>query len=139
MGLGLELDDEAMFNSNSTPSEHSSDLPALSASSASSNDISSGLSLYPPTTVWSGSLDSAALPIVEEDMFSWSPVPENDGVQVVGWDDEPASLASSCADMGESDRGLPMSLTLGQQVEGVRDAAARQLYGISGSWYGVSR
>jgi hypothetical protein len=70
-------------------------------------------------------------------MFSFSPVSENEGIQVVGWDDEPAMGGMFVGEAG--DQGNSLSLTLGQQVEGVRDAAARQLYGVSGAWYGTSR
>jgi hypothetical protein len=132
LGLGLEIDDDAF---ESSPSDHSSDVPALSATSASSGDAS--FASYPSAAAWSGALDSSTLPTLEEDMFSFSPVSENEGIQVVGWDDEPAMGGMFVGEAG--DQGNSLSLTLGQQVEGVRDAAARQLYGVSGAWYGTSR
>jgi hypothetical protein len=126
LGLGLEL---SPTTDGSSPE---SDLPSLMSNSYTSSDTGMGLSALSVTTPWSSMMDRAALPVVGDEIFNFSPVPESDAVQVAGWDDEPSPAA-----------GLAMSSTMyatQEQLENVRDTATRQLVaaGGSGEWYGQS-
>ena len=82
-------------------------------------------------------LETSGLPSVDEDVFDFPPVQEYDGIRVVGWDDEPAGINN--ADPGVLTQSSSTAFSLGQQVEGVRDAAARHLYDVGSEWYGATR
>lgn len=140
LGLDLSPTHDSNSNGDSPQSASASDVPGLSMSSTSFSSGESGngaSNTMPANSAWSSLLDTSTLPMVDDEMFPFSPIMENDGVYVVGWDEPPSPVELGLAGQYSS---------AAEQLENVRDAATRQLYGANATgmgggvpeWYGTT-